>query len=76
MYMKGMIMAKDNEAFMQALSFMYRPSAAGAKQMKGIIDKQKKQTISQRRKRTMTGMSMSNGLGNGGTNVQTIATKY
>jgi len=69
-------MAKDNQAFAQALSFMFRPSAAGAKQMKGIIDKQKKQTISQRRKRTMTGMSMSNGLSNGGANVQTISTKY
>ncbi len=76
MYMKEVIMAKDNQAFAQALSFMFRPSAAGAKQMKGIIDKQKKQTISQRRKRTMTGMSMSNGLSNGGANVQTISTKY
>lgn len=68
---------RDDQAFAQALSFMFRPSAAGAQQMRGIIDKNKK-TISQRRKRTMTSMAMSNGLAdmNGGNNVQTFGTKY
>ena len=68
---------RDDQAFAQALSFMFKPSAAGAQQMRGIIDKNKK-TISQRRKRTMTSMAMSNGLAdmNGGNNVQTFGTKY
>ena len=68
---------RDDQAFAQALSFMFRPTAAGAQQMRGIINKNKK-TISQRRKRTMTSMAMSNGLAdmNGGNNVQTFGTKY
>jgi len=68
---------RDDQAFAQALSFMFRPSAAGAQQMRGIMEKNKK-TISQRRKRTMTSMSMSNGLAdmNGGNGVQTFGTKY
>ena len=69
---------RDDQAFAQALSFMFRPTTAGAQQMKGIMDKQKKQSISNRRKRTMTNMAMSNGLVgmNGGDNVQTFGTKY
>ena len=45
--------------------------------MRGIMEKNKK-TIADRRKRTMTGMAMSNGLAtmNGGDNVQTFGTKY
>ena len=68
----------DNQAFAQVLSFMFKPSAAGAQQMRGIMDKAKKQSIASRRKRTMTGMAMSNGLAamNGGDNVQTFGTKY
>ena len=68
---------RDDQAFAQALSFMFKPSAAGAQQMRGIMEKNKK-TISQRRKRTMTSMSMSNGLAdmNGGNGVQTFGTKY
>ena len=68
---------RDDQAFAQALSFMFKPSAAGAQQMRGIMEKNKK-TISQRRKRTMTSMAMSNGLAdmNGGNGVQTFGTKY
>ena len=33
---------RDDQAFAQALSFMFRPTTAGAQQMKGIMDKQKK----------------------------------
>jgi len=68
---------RDDQAFAQALAFMFKPSAAGAQQMRGIIAKNKK-TIADRRKRTMTGMAMSNGLAtmNGGNNVQTFGTKY
>ena len=58
---------RDDQAFAQALAFMFKPSAAGAQQMRGIMEKNKK-TIADRRKRTMTGMAMSNGLAtiNGG----------
>lgn len=68
---------RDDQAFAQALAFMFKPSAAGAQQMRGIMEKNKK-TIADRRKRTMTGMAMSNGLAtmNGGNNVQTFGTKY
>ena len=68
---------RDDQAFAQALAFMFKPSAAGAQQMRGSMEKNKK-TIADRRKRTMTGMAMSNGLAtmNGGNNVQTFATKY
>ena len=48
---------QDNQAFAQALAFMFKPSAAGAQQMRGIMEKNKK-TIADRRKRTMTGMAM------------------
>ena len=68
---------QDEQAFAQALAFMFKPSAAGSQQMRGIMEKNKK-TIADRRKRTMTGMAMSNGLAtmNGGNNVQTFGTKY
>ena len=68
---------RDDQAFAQALAFMFKPSAAGAQQMRGIMEKYKK-TIADSRNRTMTGMAMSNGLAtmNGGDNVQTFGTKY
>ncbi len=32
---------RDDQAFAQALAFMFKPSAAGAQQMRGIMDKAK-----------------------------------
>tara|TARA_B000000557_G_scaffold251205_1_gene238259 strand:- start:1893 stop:2117 length:225 start_codon:yes stop_codon:yes gene_type:complete len=63
---------RDNDAFAKMLAFMARPSAAGAKDMKGIMKKYGKpnkpvatQTAA-RRTQTMGNLSMARGQNLGG----------